>query len=182
VNSENRYPIAQEKLNEAKAYCAEKGMNTEYAIFLDMGIHSGKKRFFVWSFKENKLLSSGLCAHGCCKNNWGEDETKENPTFSNIPESHCSSLGKFKIGARGYSSWGINVNYKLHGLEKSNSNAYKRIIVLHSWNAVTDHEIYPSGTAEGWGCPAISNSQMKQVDDLLKSTNKPTLLWVYQCV
>jgi hypothetical protein len=72
------------------------------------------------------------------------------------------------------------VNYKLHGLESSNSNAYDRLIVLHSWNDVPDSETYPNGTPEGWGCPAISNNLMKQVDSLLKLQSKPVLLWIFQ--
>ena len=119
-----------------------------------MRIHSGRKRLFVYDFQQQAIVLSGLCSHGCCDGLWGADESKTNPVFSNVPESYCSSLGKFAISDRGWSNWGINVNYKMRGLEKTNSKAYARTIVLHSWEMVGDTECFPAGTPEGWGCPA----------------------------
>ena len=167
------------KADEALAFCKKKDMNTDLCILIDYSIHSGKKRMFVYNFKKDSVILSGMVSHGCGDNPWGIDGTKTSPTFSNTPESHESSLGKYKIGNRGYSSWGINVNYKLHGLESSNSKAYERIIVLHSWDMVSHDECYPNGTPEGWGCPAVSNQFMKELDVLLKSVKKPVLLWGY---
>lgn len=168
-----------QKIKAAKSYCEANNLNTEYAIFIDMSIHSGKYRLFVIDLKNESVVSKGLCSHGCCDSDWGRDQTAHNPTFSNIHESHCSSLGKYKIGARGYSSWGIHVNYKLYGLDPTNSNAFERLIVLHSWNEIPDHEVFPNGAAEGWGCPAVSNNQMKAIDKLLKTQTEPVLLWIY---
>ncbi len=165
---------------EAYEYCKEEGLNTEFCVLVDMNIHSGKYRLFVYDFGIDSIVSAGLCSHGCCDNEWGEDETKSNPAFSNIPESHCSSIGKYKIGKRGWSNWGVHFNYKLHGLEASNKNAYARTIVLHSWEMVPENEPFPSGTPEGWGCPAVSDSQMRKLDTLFKSSEKPVLFWVYQ--
>jgi hypothetical protein len=167
------------KAVDALQYCKEKGFNTEFCVFVDMSIHSGKNRLIIWQFKNDSIIKSGLCSHGCCDNEWGVDETKTDPTFNNIPESHCSSLGKFKVGKRGYSNWGINVNYKLYGLETTNNKAYSRLIVLHSWEEVKDYEVYPEGTAEGWGCPAVSNELLMFLDTKLKTNSKPTLFWIY---
>jgi hypothetical protein len=154
-------------------------MNTEFCILVDMSIHSGENRFFIYDFGKNSTIKSGLCSHGCCDNAWGSDYTKQNPVFSNIPGSHCSSVGKYRIGKRGYSNWGINVNYRLHGLETTNSKAYSRDIVLHSWDMVPDRELFPEGTPEGWGCPAISNKLMRELDKMLKKSHTPVLLWIY---
>ena len=165
---------------EALAFCQEKGYSTNFCVLIDMSIHSGKYRLFVWDFAQNKATEKGLCSHGCCDSPWGTDETKTNPVFKNVNGSHCSSLGKYKIGKRGYSNWGINVNYKLHGLESTNKKAYERLIVLHSWNEVPTEETYPNGTPEGWGCPAVSNQLMQTLDKKLKAEGKPVLLWVYQ--
>jgi hypothetical protein len=52
------------------------------------------------------------------------------PVYSNVVGSNCTSLGKYKIGKRSYSNWGINIHYKMHGLESSNSNAFKRHVVF----------------------------------------------------
>jgi hypothetical protein len=54
------------------------------------------------------------------------------------------------------------------------------LIVLHSWEAVSENEIYPSGTPEGWGCPAINNEKMKKLDVYLKKEQTPILLWIYE--
>jgi hypothetical protein len=91
--------------------------------------------------------------------------------------SHCSSIGKFVILDRGVSQWGIKVNYILQGKEKTNSNARSRAVVLHSWEAISNDEVYPEGTPEGWGCPAVSNESMKEIDEILKQ-NKKVLMWI----
>lgn len=168
------------KAKTAFEYCKTNGLNTEFCILIDMSIHSGKKRMFIWNFNTQNISNASLCSHGCCDKTWGSDDTKINPKFSNVSESHCSSLGKYKIGKRGYSNWGIHVNYKLHGLESTNKNAFKRNIVLHSWEMVSEEEIFPNGTPEGWGCPAVSNAFMKKTLDLkLKDVKTPPLLWIF---
>lgn len=167
------------KAQEAKTYCQDKGLNTSFCILVDFSMHSGKKRMFIYDFKKDSVIAQGMVSHGCGDNPWGMDATRNKPVFSNEHESHCSSLGKYKVGKRGYSSWGINVNYKLHGLEATNSNAYDRIIVLHSWGDIPDGEVYPAGTPEGWGCPAVSNEFMTYLDGILKEKEKDVLLWIY---
>ncbi len=167
------------KAKEAVTFCKSNGYNTDFCILIDMTIHSGKKRAFLYDMKSDSILASGMCAHGCGSNPWGETYTKEKPKFSNTPDSHCTSIGKFKIGKRGYSNWGINVNYLMHGLESNNSNTLKRQIVLHSWDDVSENEVFPNGTPEGWGCPAVSNSFMKIIDPKLKASDKPVLLWMF---
>lgn len=163
----------------AFAFCKKHGYDTLNCILIDMSVHSGNNRFMVWDFSKDTMSLAGLVSHGCGPELWGKDHTKETPVFSNADNSHCSSLGKYKIGARGYSQWGIKVNYLLHGLEKTNSNALGRAIVLHSWEDVPDEELYPRGTPEGWGCPAVSNALLKKVDDMLRNKSRPVLLWIY---
>lgn len=167
------------KAKEAFTYCKKKKYNTQYCLLIDMSIHSGKKRAFLWDFKNDTIELSGMCAHGSGESTWSGTDTKENPVFSNTPDSHCSSLGKYKIGKRGYSQWGIHINYLLHGQDSTNSNALKREIVLHSWDDVSDEEVFPEGTPEGWGCPAVGNEFMKSLDEKLKTAEKPILLWIF---
>ena len=88
--------------------------------------------------------------------------------------------GKYKIGKRDYSSWGINVKYWLDGLEESNKNAVERVVVLHSWSKVSDKEIFPGYSPLSWGCPAVSDAFMKKLDEKLKVTDKPVLLWIIE--
>jgi hypothetical protein len=168
------------KALEALAFCRQRSFNEDFCILIDMSVHSGLNRFFVYDFKQHKITHQMLVGHGCGNYPWSQDWSKDSPKFSNKDGSHCSSLGKYKIGKRAWSDWGINVKYVLHGLEESNSNAQSRYIVFHSWEKVADTEVYPNGTPEGWGCPTISNSNMKIIDPILKRSVKPVLMWIYQ--
>jgi hypothetical protein len=163
---------------EAKSYCQNHDLNTEWFILIDLKRHSGLKRFYIWDFKTNKITESYLVSHGCGNSFWSFDQTKEQAQISNENNSHSSSIGKYIIGERGYSDWGIHVKYLLLGQDFTNSNALKRAIVFHSWEKVSDEEVYPDGTAEGWGCPAISNKAMLQMDEKLKNSEKKVLMWI----
>ena len=177
-SQEDEKTLLQAKADTAMIYCVENKMNADICFLIDMSIHSGKYRFYAWSFTEGKVLFSGLCCHGM-----GGNSTVETPEFSNISGSNCTSLGKYKLGIRSYSQWGINIHYKMHGLESTNNNAYSRYVVLHSFSSVSDNEIYPQHLPLGWslGCPVISDNTMRKVDELLKDlkSEKPVLLWIY---
>ena len=166
--------------DEALVFCKENKYNQDYYFLVDLSIHSGSNRFFVYDFATKKVIDKNLVTHGSC------DQFEENPDkwekakFSNKLDSHCSMKGKYKIGKRDYSSWGINVKYWLHGLEKSNSKAIERVVVIHSWNAVKNTEIYPKFSPLSWGCPAVSNEFMKVLDEKLKRSEKPVLLWIIE--
>ncbi|MDQ3100801.1 MAG: murein L,D-transpeptidase catalytic domain family protein [Bacteroidota bacterium] len=95
------------KATEALSFCRSKNYNTDFCILIDMGLHSGIKRFLIWDFKSDSILTSYLVGHGSCSGPWREDLTKEDPGFSNVEGSHCSSLGKYRIGERAHSDWGI---------------------------------------------------------------------------
>jgi hypothetical protein len=172
-------PNTKQKADEALAYCKANKFNTDFCILIDMRVHSGLKRFFVWDFNKDTITHSFLVSHGCGSNPWATDYTKENPVFSNEDGSHCSSLGKYKIGQRAYSNWGVHIKYVLHGLEKTNSNALARYIVFHSWEETPNEEIFPDGTPEGWGCPTLSNENFQLIDPILKKSEKPVLMWIY---
>jgi hypothetical protein len=132
----------------------------------------------VYDFNSNKITDKNLVTHGSCDQFETNDDKWEKAKFDSRVDSHCSMKGKYKIGQRAYSSWGIHVKYVLHGLEKSNKNAESRYVVLHSWSAVSNEEVYPDVSPLSWGCPAVSNDFMKKIDAKLKETKKPVLLWI----
>ncbi|MBL0281726.1 MAG: murein L,D-transpeptidase catalytic domain-containing protein [Chitinophagales bacterium] len=167
------------KADLAKTYCVKNKFDTSICLLLNMREHSGNFRFYVWDFNTNNAVDSGLVSHGCGSHPWGIDASANNPVFSNIPESHTSSLGKYKIGKRDVSQWGVGIKYYLFGLESTNSKAYERQIVFHSWDKIPDVATYPIGAPEGWGCPAISNSFFNRIDNMLIASNKPVLLWIF---
>ena len=166
------------KHTEAPAFCKNKGFEQGYYFLVDLSVHSGRNRFYIYDFNQKKVIGSGLVTHGSCDVADDNDSKYEKAKFSNADGSHCSSSGKYKVGKRDYSSWGINVKYWLHGLENTNSNAEGRVVVLHSWEAVKDKEIYPDYSPLSWGCPAVSDNFMKKLDARLQKTEKPVLLWV----
>lgn len=168
------------KHTEALAFCKKEKFSEDYYFLVDMSLPSGKNRFFVYDFKQKKITDSNIVTHGSCDVNGNNDDKYEKAKFSNLDGSHCTSLGKYKIGKRDYSSWGINVKYWLHGLEKSNSNAVARVVVLHSWTAVPDEEVFPDYAPLSWGCPAVSDNFMKKLDERLQKTSKPVLLWIVE--
>ncbi|WP_228394342.1 murein L,D-transpeptidase catalytic domain-containing protein [Chryseobacterium glaciei] len=167
------------KGEEAIKFCKKNKFNTEFCILIDMSLHSGINRFFIYDFKQKKITQKYLVGHGCGNNIWSWDQSKDSPDFSNEDGSHLSALGKYKIGERGRSEWGINVKYLMHGLEETNNNALKRTIVFHSWDKMSNDEVFPKGSPEGWGCPTVSNDALKKIDPILQSSGKPVLMWIY---
>ena len=144
-----------------------------------MSLHSGVQRFFLWNVAKNRIDHAALVGHGCCDHPWAGTASRDRPAFSNAVGSHCSALGKYKLGARRHSEWGIGVKYEMHGLEPTNSNALARYIVFHGWEVVSDDEVWPDGTPEGWGCPTVSNASMRFIDSILSASDKPLLMWIY---
>jgi len=175
---DNTYSDYSKYHKEALEYCKSRKLNTSIYFLIDLSVHSGIKRFYLCDFSKQKITDSYMVSHGCGSFFWSWDLSKNNANISNEKDSHCSSTGKYVIGKRGVSSWGIKINYLLHGMDSSNSNALKRNIVLHSWDAISDEEIFPDGTPEGWGCPAVSNESLKRISAIIDSSKKPVLLWV----
>ena len=167
------------KAKEALTYCQSKNFNTDFCILIDMSLHSGVNRLVVWDFEKDTVDHICLVGHGSGDHPWNNDLTKENPKFSNLENSHCSSLGKYRIGQRAPSDWGVKIKYVIHGLESTNSNAAKRFVVFHSWERVADEEVFPAGTPEGWGCPIVSINNFNRIDEKLKNQTKSTLMWIY---
>lgn len=159
------------KAREAKAFVKKNDMNADWCMLLDFSYDLYTRRLIVYDLKNDKILRRELVSHGN-----GAGSTPFNPVFSNVPGSNCSSLGKYRVGKRSYSNWGIHIHYKLHGLESTNSNAFKRIVVLHSYEyAYCDYPTFASN-----GCPIVCDDVMRYLDTELQKATKPTLLWIFQ--
>lgn len=142
------------------------------ALFIDMKIPSNYFRFFVVNLKTDSIVSRGLCAHGSGSNT----NTADSLQFSNTPNSFMTSLGIYKIGTSYIGNFGKS--YKLHGLEATNSNAFKRIVVLHPYSCVPDEEQYLP-ICNSLGCPMLSNMYMEEVITSLSKETKPVLMVIY---
>lgn len=167
------------KADSAYVFAKQNDLDLKHAFLIDFSLHSGKYRFFIWDYEADTVIASSLCAHGV-----GRGDNLSSYTdikYSNVEGSYCSSLGKYKTGIRSYSQWGINVHYKLHGLEATNDNAFRRIVVLHSYELVPKGEIFPAHLPLGYsqGCPVINDMVMRQIDNLMKEKTKDVVLWIY---
>jgi hypothetical protein len=154
-----------------EAYAKRNHYNTDYFILVDMSLSSGQKRMYLWDANGDKPLKSGLIAHGHCKKNVLAVE------FSNVPDSNCSSQGRYAISDKYTGQFGES--YKLLGLDPTNSNAFDRFIVLHSHSCVSDSEqSFPICPSEG--CPTLSPAMLDELKPLIDSTEKPILLWIFK--
>src|SRR6476469_5272488 len=54
------------RAREIRMYAGKKGYSTRYCFLLDMSMHSGLRRFFVYDMTRNTVAFSGLVAHGSC--------------------------------------------------------------------------------------------------------------------
>ncbi len=146
--------------------------NSDVAFFLDMKIESGKNRFFIYDLKHDKLLDKGLVGHGSGSETGIVGKLK----FSNVKNSNCSSLGKYAIGGSYTGKFGKS--YKLYGLEKTNSNAFDRNIVLHKYCDVPFEE-QPYPICNSLGCPMVNEKFFGVIEKLIDNSKKKIILVMY---
>ena len=164
-----------QRADEALAYARKHHLNTDYVLLLDYSIPSGTPRLFVWSHDKHQVVARTYAMHGI-----GGGSTAERPVFSNKAGSQCSSLGKFKVltshGAK------LRRSYRLKGLERSNSNAYKRGIMIRrsKWvDTWCSKKYIPLHEPSCQGCVTVSSKGMAYLERLIKSESTPLLLWSY---
>ena len=160
---------------EAQTYAKAHKLNTNYALFVDYSIPSGTPRLFVWDYGKNKIIARTYVMHGV-----GKGSTAAKPVFSNTVGSECSSLGKFKVTKSHGSK--IKRSYRLKGLEASNSNAWRRGIMIHrsAWIDTWCWKKYiPLHEPSCQGCITVSSKGMTYLEKLIKNESEPLLLWSY---
>jgi hypothetical protein len=75
-NSERNIDVSKDysKIHaEALAFCQKENFNEKYFFLVDLNVHSGKNRFFIYDFVTKKVLDKNLVTHGSC------DQFEENP-------------------------------------------------------------------------------------------------------
>ena len=175
IPGNSRYPELEFRAEKALKYAQRKGLNDKYCLFLDYSIPSGKPRLFVWSFNEGRVVYSGYAMHGP-----GRGSTDETPVFSNVPGSHCSSIGRFEVTRqRGRRN---KTGFCLKGLEISNSSAYSRGIMIHSSKWVDRNRwrrYIPLNDRCCLGCVTVSTRDMAYINRLVSKQEGNLLLWSY---
>jgi hypothetical protein len=129
--------------------------NDKVVVLVDYGKSIYSTRFFVVSPKKKKVIFATTAGHGYKSGIFYASE------FSNVPRSHKSSLGLYRVGSEYDGKFGRS--RKLHGLSKTNSLAYRRFIVFHG---------QPSYKLWSLGCITVPNSDIKKVLKLLKKGTK----------
>jgi L,D-transpeptidase catalytic domain len=154
---------------QLEIYAAKNKCNTKFAFVVDMRIPSFKKRFFVFDLKKDSIINSGYVAHGT-----GSETFRNELVFSNIPDSRCTSLGKYKIGASYKGMYGFS--YRLHGLDSTNNKALERAIVLHGHSCIPDkaYDEYP--ICFSYGCPMVSTKFLQILKGYIAKQGKEPIL------
>jgi len=129
---------------------------------IDYSLPSTEQRLWVFDLKRRKLLFHELVAHG---RNSGENMAT---LFSNLNESHATSLGLFRTqgsyrGQNGYS-------LRMEGLEPGfNDNAFDRAIVIHGAPYVSPVLARANGRiGRSLGCPAVRPAIAHRLIDSMK--------------
>lgn len=140
---------------------------TEYMAMIDFSQHSGEKRFYMVN-RTTGIVDALPVAHGA-----GSDpqNTGYAQYFSNVPDSHMSSLGAYLIQEKYKGKYGNSL--KLDGLERTNLNVRDRVIVIHPSNYVKEGA---KVQGRSWGCPAIPQAWIKRV---LERLANGTFMYAY---
>lgn len=109
--------------------------NQNYVSVVDFAEHSRDPRFYRIDLKTGEVKTVNVShGRGSDKKNLGRATR-----FSNVRESHMSSLG-FYLTAEPY--FGVHgLSLRLDGLSQTNSNVRSRAIVIHGADYVTDAKV-----------------------------------------
>jgi hypothetical protein len=160
------------KAAEQRVWMARHGFDLSICFLVDMRLPSGMNRFFVYDLRRDSVLAAGLVAHGS-----GGSNFSVRPVFSNRDGSGCTSLGRYRVGYAYRGQFGPA--YKLYGLDSSNSRAFARNVVLHSYAEVPGHEVYPLPICNSLGCPMVAPVFLERLRPLIAGAGKPVCLWIF---
>ena len=130
---------------------------------IDYSLPSTEPRLWVLDLERGKVLFHELVAHG---RGTGDNYATR---FSNLNDSHQTSLGLFRTG--GTYQGGNGYSMKLQGLDKGfNDRAEARYIVMHGAWYVSEQQARTQGRlGRSWGCPALSEKMAPKVIDTIKN-------------
>lgn len=128
----------QEKIESMLSKYSSRLQGHNIISFVDYSMPISEKRFFVYDMKEEKIIYSTFVGHSRYSGNLKPNDT------SNTPNTRKTSIGLFRVGGQYIGRFGKSK--KLHGLSDTNSNAYKRAIIVHSMPGFAFEDLY------SWGC------------------------------
>lgn len=146
-------------------YNLKNNLNPEKAILtvIDFAKASTQKRLWIIDLKNSKLLLQTYVAHG---KESGKNLAKH---FSNVAESHQSSLGFYITNETYFGNHGLSL--RLDGFDIGiNDQARNRDIVMHGAAYVSEDFINQNGRlGRSFGCPAIPIQLTNNIIELVKN-------------
>jgi L,D-transpeptidase catalytic domain len=147
------------------ASCAERGGDVSAPrtlTVIDYSRPSTSRRLWVYDLEKKTLLFEELVAHG--SGSGGNVAT----TFSNLADSHQTSLGLFVTGQPYSGQNGYSL--RLDGLDAGfNDRARERAIVIHGAPYVGDDIARAQGRlGRSWGCPAVRAGIARELIDTVR--------------
>jgi hypothetical protein len=172
--SELEFVRLTDHVSEIKSFTAStREYSNKIAFLVDMKIKSGRNRFFVYDLQNDKILDQGLVAHGSGSETGIKGDILQ---FSNVPESNCTSLGRYGV-EKSYNGV-FGKAFRLSGLDQTNNNAMKRAIVLHRYKEVPDEE-KEYYIINSHGCPMVSEVFFKRLEKVIDSSDSKIMLYIY---
>jgi hypothetical protein len=136
---------------------------------IDFTQSSSKKRMYIIDMKNKEVLFNTYVAHG---RNSGLQYAEQ---FSNRNESLQSSLGFYITKGTYFGKHGLSL--RLSGQEEGwNSNAEQRAVVVHGAEYIGSSRADAAYMGRSWGCPAVPQSQVSTVINLIKDG---TAMFIY---
>lgn len=168
--------ISKEECRKLQGYCKSKGLNPDVCILVDFSEYSGNERLYIYDLNQNSIKETGREAHGI-----GKKGLFSKPSFSNVPESWESSLGRYKTGRMRTLNLPEFNNVpciEVHGLDSSNSNAHRRGIVIHPGLLTSKKTVTPCEPFSQ-GCFTVGDDTFESIKTLTQKSKKPILLYAY---
>lgn len=133
----------------------------------DFSLHSRNRRQWIWDMLTGELKFHLYVAHG--DGSSSADDPGLAVRFSNIPESHQSSIGMLRTAESYNGDFGYS--HRLDGIEPGfNDQVRRRDIVMHpSRGSRPDFVAQYGYTGESWGCPSVDDGVSTEVVDLMHS-------------
>lgn len=173
---EEKSHISKEECRKLKDYCVNKGLNPDVCILVDFSQYSGNERLYIYNLNKNSIEDSGRVAHGI-----GKKGIFSKASFSNVPESWESSLGRYKTGklrTLNIPQFNNVPCIEVHGLDPTNSNAYRRGIVIHPGLLTSKKTVTPCEPLSQ-GCFTVGQDTFDAIKSLTQNSKKPLLLYAY---
>lgn len=154
----------QSRTLELKSYTRSRGYNADYGVLVDYRRHSFQRRLYVVDLNSGDVVMRSFCGHGR-----GGKSNILKGEFSNVSGSNCSSLGHYKIGReRNMYNYPVKA-FELDGLDKTNSNARPRSILIH-----------PSVGPRSLGCVTLPFLKYRKLSRLLHLQYGEVIMWAYR--